>query len=200
MQPRSSVQNAQNTKRRNAKRARREPLFILRFAFLCLFSASRMVQTQSRCPGDTAQCAAMQSEATQCPVTRRKAMILAPLSSDARGHQRCGVVSHPKDRPMPSRKSPTTIRNRNAYTCKPQPTCVGSRQLLHAMLTCAGKRQRRLHLQASAGSSRNLNGRADSQKQAPAWAGKCQQPQAETYVRLHLKTGRFVTSKGATCR
>ena len=199
MQPRSLDQDAQNTKHRNAKRARRERLFILRSTFLSLFSASRMVQNQHRCPADTAQYAAMQSEATQCPVTRRKAMILAPLRSDARGHQLCGVVTHPKDRPMPPQNSPDNVRNRNVYICKRGPTCVGSRQHLHAVLTCAGKRQRQLHLQASAGSCRNLNARADSRKHAPASASNCQHVQAEAYNRLHLKARRNVTPEGATC-
>lgn len=100
---------------------------------------------------------------------------------------------------MPLRKSPTNVRNWNVYTCKPQPTCVGSRQHLYAVLPCAGKRLRRLHLQASAGSCRNLNARANSRKQATAWAGKGQHLQAETYVRLHLKTGRLASLEGAPC-
>jgi hypothetical protein len=42
VQLRFSDQDRKNTMRRNAKRARREVLFILRSAFLCHFSASRV--------------------------------------------------------------------------------------------------------------------------------------------------------------
>jgi hypothetical protein len=186
--------------RRNAKRARREVLFILRSAFPCLFSASKLELNKPRCPADTAQCAAMHSKATQCPAMRPTATILAPSGSDARGHQRCGVVSHPKDRPMPPRKSPTTVRSRNVYICRPEPTCVSRGQHLPAMLTCACKRQRRLHLQAGAGSCRNPKTCADSRRQAPASASMCQHLQAEAGSCWHLKVGRSLSSEGAPCR
>jgi hypothetical protein len=120
---------------------------------------------------------------------RRTATILASSASDARRHQLCGVVSHLKDRPMPPRTSPTTVRNWNVYICRPEPTCVSSRQHLHALLTWAGKRQRRLHLQAG----------ADSRQHVPSSASNCQHLQVKASIRFYLQTGRSARPEGAPC-
>jgi hypothetical protein len=172
----------------------------LRSAFLCLFSTSKIAQNKPRCPADSGQCAAMHSKAAQCPAMRFMAMILAPSGSDVRAHERCGVVSHPKEHPMPPRKSPTTVRNRNVYICGPKPTCVSWRQHLPAVLTCACKRQRRLHLQANAGCCRNLHARADSRQHVPSLASKCQLVQTGASIRLQLQTERSTRPEGAPCR
>ena len=199
MQLRSSDQDVQNIKRCNAKRARREVFFILRSAFLCLSSTSKIAQKNPQCPAEPTQCAAMHSRAPQCSAMRRTATILATSANDARRHQLCGVVSHPKDRPMLPRKSPPPVRTWNVYICRPEPTCVSSRQHLNAVLSCAGKRQRRLHLQARAGCCRNLHARADSRKHVPSWTCNCQNLQVEADVRFHRQTGRSARPEGAPC-
>jgi hypothetical protein len=142
----------------------------------------------------------MHSRAPQCPATRRTATILAPSANDARRPQRCGVVSHLKDCLMLPRKSPTTVRNGNVYICRPEPTCVSSCQHLYAVLTCASKRQRRLHLQANAGCCRTLPARADSRQHVPSLACNCQHLQAEADIRLHWQTERCARPEDAPCR
>jgi hypothetical protein len=200
MQLRSSDQDRKNTKRCNEKHARREVSFILRSALLCLFSTSKIAQNKPRCPADAAQCAAMHSRAPQCPAMRRTATILAPSANDARRPQRCGVVSHRKDRPMLPRKSPNTVRNGNVYIFRQEPTYVSWRQHLPAVPTWAGKCQRRLHLQASTGCRRTLLARADSRQRVPPSASHCQPMQADADIRLHRQTERSARLEGAPCR
>jgi hypothetical protein len=101
---------------------------------------------------------------------------------------------------MTPRESPATVHNWNVYISKPEPTCVSWRQHLHAMLTSACKRQRRLHLQAGAGSCWNPNTCADSGNQASTSASICQHLQAEAGICLHLKAGCSLSSEGAPCR
>jgi hypothetical protein len=200
MQLRSSDQDCKNTKRCNEKHARREVFFILRSAFLCCFLNSKIAQNKPQRAADPTQCAAMHSRAPQCAAMRRTATILAPSANDARRPQRCGVVSHRKDCLMLLRKSPNTVRNGNVYICRQEPTCVSSRQHLYAVLTCASKGQRRLHLQANAGFCRSLYARADSRQHVPSLASKCRLVQTGASIRLRLQTERCARPEGAPCR
>jgi hypothetical protein len=174
-------------------------LLYLALRFFVSFRLQRWSKTNPNIPSilrSAPQCIAKLPSAPQC-ASRRRSLHHRGVT---RGHQLCGVVSHPKERPMTPRESPATVLNRNVYICKPEPTCVSWRQHLPAVLTCAFKRQRRLHLQARAGSCWNPNTCADSRNQASTSASICQHLQAKAGICLHLKTARFVSPEGAPCR